>query len=172
MVAQQLMRVLFSPMLVPTCIVCLLLVANCMPKVWYGVPYIPTPGKGYRASCTGVRGYGWPKTATRELFVHYDAINNPPFQPRYSISHLARQPAIEVLKTERSLSSFLVNVVLVLVSVVLLAISVQAIVKRQFSLRSLLLIVTCVSIMTASLHWNDPLAVSPSLPMFEEVERL
>ena len=151
---RRLQRILFQPMFVPCCVAVLMLTANFIPRVQYGITYFPTPGSGYRGFSPGTLEYGWPKTTKIDEFRQYDMKVARPFHSRYSLNHLLGLQEISVQKTHRSVAlTHVVNAAFMISSVVLLALGGRAISSRRLSLISLLSVVTLTGIITASVCW-------------------
>lgn len=141
-------------------VVASVLLARCMvPRLQNGISTIPTPGKGYPSSYSGVREYGWPATMVTERF----SIEHPPgtpFETRYSpLDHALGRHDISVYDTERStMTGGTINAIFFAVAFVLAMISLNGLLDRKFSMCGLLGLVTCLAIMMGLLSytWSLP----------------
>ncbi len=136
------------------------ILATCiLPGLQNGMSAIPTPGKGYPSSYTGVREYGWPATTVTERF----SIEHPPGTPpetRYSsLDHAMGRHDISVNDSDRTtITGWAINSVFFAVMFILATIAVQALLERTFSLRGLLGTITCLGIVMGLLSyaWSFP----------------
>ncbi len=157
---QQTTRRRLLPIVYGLVALCVLLGTSIVPKVQNGLTVFPSPtfGPGPPLSYVGIREFGWPAAFKADCFT----AENPPFAAgnycSSPLEHVFGKYNVRVFKSKLSITAAIMNLMFFAVSVVLATVMSQAMLKRRFTLRCLLGVVTCLGIIMGALAyaWSLP----------------